>query len=185
MNHNWFNAALLIQILRLLTKCSLRSFHFGGQAQLSQMRKHLKNPLCHSLSHSVTISLKKSKSHINQTNEIRSTWNFQDNFIMVCPDDPGTQRRPHSPRLNAVKDDLILQDSSQESSLSSKYDSLDVTLAKKSYYACSGIFSGFVNTSISWWSMLLRMTSSSKTLVKNHQCLAEKDLEDGGFVTHF
>ena len=33
--------------------------------------------------------------------------------------------------IHAVKDDLILQDSGQESSMSSKYDSLDVTLAKK------------------------------------------------------
>ena len=41
-----------------------------------------------------------------------------------------------------------------------------------------------VKSHISWWSMMSRMTLSSKYLVRNHQHPPCMDLEDGRFLTH-
>ena len=101
------------------------------------------------------------------------SWNLAHNSRITYHDDPWCQEWPHPPSLKSGTINILQVWSLRMGG--SWYTSNHVRELKLGTQ---------VKNHISWWSMMSRITPSSKTPVKNHQCPPGKDFEDGGFLTH-
>ena len=100
-------------------------------------------------------------------------------------DDPCC-KKSHIMVIHDVMNDHILEDSSQESSMSSKYIG---SRMEGSWHTCNHDREQKIVTEvknhISWRSMMSRMTPSSKYPLRNHQHPQSMNFLEGGCLTQF
>jgi len=102
------------------------------------------------------------------------SWNLAHKSSITYHDDPWCQELPHPPSIQSGTLNIL-----------QVWTSRTGGSWHTSHYARELKFGRQVKNHISWWSMLSKMTSSSKTPLRNNQCPPSMDFKDWGFLTNF